>query len=77
MNDRPRDFAAPPMSPCIKVCAMDAADRYCTGCWRTRNEIAAWFAMNDADKRAVLAALPARRASEPACGPHGSQPGGG
>lgn len=50
----------PVVSPCIKVCVMDAADRYCTGCRRTRDEIARWWALDDAGKRAVLAELPRR-----------------
>jgi predicted Fe-S protein YdhL (DUF1289 family) len=33
----------------------------CEGCLRTLDEIAGWSAMSDADKRAVLAQLPARR----------------
>ena len=33
----------------------------CEGCWRSLDEIAAWSAMSDAEKRAVLARLPARR----------------
>lgn len=34
----------------------------CTGCLRTLDEIARWSAMSDAERRAVIAALPARRA---------------
>jgi len=33
----------------------------CEGCFRTLDEIAAWSAMSDAEKRSVLAQLPARR----------------
>jgi len=32
----------------------------CEGCLRTLDEIAGWSAMSDAEKRAVLAQLPAR-----------------
>jgi predicted Fe-S protein YdhL (DUF1289 family) len=49
-------------SPCISVCVLDPATAICTGCFRTLDEIAAWSVMDDAGKRAVLAALPARRA---------------
>ena len=56
MNDAP-----PVESPCIKVCEMDDATRLCRGCLRTLDEIAGWSAMSDAEKRAVLAQLPARR----------------
>lgn len=49
------------MSPCIRVCRLDAAGRYCTGCLRTADEIARWWGMRDDEKRAVLAALGARK----------------
>jgi hypothetical protein len=48
-------------SPCTKVCAMDADNRYCLGCKRTLAEIAHWSEMTDAARAAVLAQLPARR----------------
>ena len=48
------------ISPCNKVCVMDAEGRYCLGCARTLDEIARWGEMNDAERAAVLAALPAR-----------------
>jgi predicted Fe-S protein YdhL (DUF1289 family) len=53
-----------PPSPCISVCRLDASSSFCTGCLRTLHEIAAWSTMSAGDKRAVLAALPARRARE-------------
>ena len=49
-------------SPCVKICAMDAADRYCLGCKRTLGEIARWSQMTDLERASVLAQLPARRA---------------
>ncbi len=49
-------------SPCNKVCVMDAENRYCRGCRRTLDEIARWSQMSDAEREAVLAALPARAA---------------
>jgi uncharacterized protein len=48
-------------SPCINICRMDAATGWCEGCQRTLQEIAAWGGLNEADKRAVWQALPARR----------------
>jgi uncharacterized protein len=48
-------------SPCIKVCRMDEAQGWCTGCLRTLDEIAFWSQLDEDDKRAVLALLPARR----------------
>ena len=55
-------------SPCIDVCRMDAASGWCEGCLRTIDEIAAWGALADADKRAVLRLLPLRRAERATIG---------
>jgi predicted Fe-S protein YdhL (DUF1289 family) len=52
-----------PPSPCIDVCRLDHGHACCIGCLRTLDEIARWSAMSPAEKRAVLAALPARRAA--------------
>lgn len=62
----PRPPALPPLSPCIHVCVMDRDRRYCTGCRRTLDEIAHWWSLRDDQKRAVLAALPARSCTPPA-----------
>jgi predicted Fe-S protein YdhL (DUF1289 family) len=48
-------------SPCVDVCRMDAASGYCEGCRRSLEEIASWPAYGPAEKRAILALLPARR----------------
>jgi hypothetical protein len=48
-------------SPCTKICVMDADNRYCLGCMRTLGEIARWGEMDDAERGAVLAQLPARQ----------------
>ena len=50
-------------SPCTKVCVMDAAGRYCLGCWRTLDEIAAWPGMSEEEQRAVAARLEGRRSA--------------
>ena len=50
-------------SPCISVCVMDEKTGWCTGCFRTIDEIAVWGMLEDDDKRAVLAELPGRRSS--------------
>ncbi len=52
---------APVASPCINVCRMDEATGWCAGCLRTLDEIAAWSALGEADKRAVLLRLSQRR----------------
>ena len=50
-------------SPCINVCKMSAATGWCEGCRRTLEEIACWSIYSAAEKRAVLARLPARLAT--------------
>ena len=46
-------------TPCINICLLDAS-RTCVGCGRTLAEIAAWATMSDAERRVIMAALPAR-----------------
>ncbi len=53
-------------SPCINVCRMNEASGLCEGCLRSLDEIAFWSVLDDDDKRAVWALLPARRALHPA-----------
>ncbi|MEO6596429.1 MAG: DUF1289 domain-containing protein [Planctomycetota bacterium] len=55
----------PPLSPCIRVCVLDEARSHCLGCARSVDEIARWWGMADDEKRAVLAALPARGVRSP------------
>jgi hypothetical protein len=50
-------------SPCISVCEILPGSGLCAGCFRTLDEIAAWSVLDADDKRAVLAALPQRRAA--------------
>ena len=47
-------------SPCIDVCRMNPRTGTCEGCRRTIDEIAAWSAYTDTEKRAVLARLAQR-----------------
>jgi len=54
--------ARPMASPCVNVCTIDPATARCRGCARTRDEIARWTRMSDAERDAIMAALPARRA---------------
>jgi hypothetical protein len=54
-------------SPCAKICTYDPDSRLCLGCGRTLEEIGDWFAMTDAQRRAVMEQLPARlKALKPA-----------
>ncbi len=63
-NQTPRTNGSrqPIATPCIKVCAVDGATGLCFGCARSMNEIARWAVMSAAEREAVMAELPARRA---------------
>lgn len=50
-----------PASPCVGVCRMNLQTRWCEGCWRSIDEIAAWSALDGQAKQTVLNALPGRR----------------
>jgi predicted Fe-S protein YdhL (DUF1289 family) len=50
-------------SPCVSVCKMSETNGLCDGCFRTIDEIAHWGLYDDDEKRAVIAALPGRRAA--------------
>ncbi|OYT98092.1 MAG: hypothetical protein CFE40_12440 [Burkholderiales bacterium PBB1] len=51
----PSDTAVHVPSPCVGVCRMDEADRWCVGCLRSREEIGLWSQMTDRDKLALWA----------------------
>jgi predicted Fe-S protein YdhL (DUF1289 family) len=53
-------------TPCINICTLDRASGLCLGCGRTIDEIARWSVMSEAERRHVMAELPARNASRPA-----------
>jgi uncharacterized protein len=53
------------VSPCVSICTLDATGDYCTGCYRTLDEIGNWARYSPDEKRAVIAALPMRRAIAP------------
>jgi len=59
MSEGDRQSGVP--SPCINVCRMNPQTQLCEGCFRTLDEIAAWSALSDSEKSAVLAQLPSRR----------------
>ena len=56
-------------SPCVSVCAIDAATGLCTGCLRTIDEIAAWSVLDDDERRDVWARIGVRRAASATRGP--------
>lgn len=47
-------------SPCISVCAMDDISGLCQGCYRTVEEIAAWWDMSTDEQKNLLKVLEAR-----------------
>jgi uncharacterized protein len=49
-------------TPCIQVCVLDPLSALCIGCGRTGDEIAAWTAMSEADRLAMMAGLGERLA---------------
>ena len=63
MNAQPDAFMSSIPSPCISICRMDPVAGLCEGCLRTIDEIAHWSTMDDAQKRAVLAAIAHRRST--------------
>ncbi|HEY1750658.1 MAG TPA: DUF1289 domain-containing protein [Caulobacteraceae bacterium] len=57
--DEPR----PPIAtPCVKVCIVDGESGLCLGCQRTLGEVAGWARYSDAERAAIMAELPSRRA---------------
>jgi uncharacterized protein len=62
-------------SPCINVCKLDSRD-ICTGCYRTRDEIARWTQMTEAERWQIISICRMRpdmtdqsNRSEPNCNP--------
>lgn len=60
-------FAAMPApraiaTPCVQVCVVDGESGLCLGCYRTLAEVAGWTRFNDAERSALMAELPGRRA---------------
>ena len=54
--------AAPIASPCVRDCAVDGMTGLCVGCGRTLKEIGGWARFSDAEREAIIRALPARQA---------------
>jgi hypothetical protein len=50
----------PIATPCVKVCIVDGASGLCLGCWRTLSEIGGWSGFSDAERAAIMEALPGR-----------------
>lgn len=55
---------APPRpiaTPCVQVCVVDGESGLCLGCFRTLAEVAGWARFTDAEREAIMTALPDRR----------------
>lgn len=65
--DRPAPVR--PMSPCINVCAL-MDDGHCSGCLRTRDEIANWMSMTADEQWALMRELERRWASQSKAAPN-------
>jgi len=50
-------------SPCISICELDPQSGFCTGCLRTREEIAIWGRADNATRLEILEKLRERRAA--------------
>jgi predicted Fe-S protein YdhL (DUF1289 family) len=61
-------------TPCIAVCIMDPRTNLCFGCGRTLPEIARWHRMEGAERRAIIAQLPARMAQAGLASPKAATP---
>ncbi|PTW51822.1 DUF1289 domain-containing protein [Rhodovulum kholense] len=55
------DTDAPIETPCIRTCRVDWDSRLCIGCLRSMEEIGMWGSMTPAERRRIMAELPARR----------------
>ena len=62
MTDAPRRPPAPIKTPCVKVCVVDGESGLCMGCYRRLNEVAGWARLTEAEREAIMAELPSRRA---------------
>ena len=52
----------PITTPCVQVCVVDGDSGLCLGCFRTLGEIAGWAGLSEAERTALMAELPQRKA---------------
>lgn len=62
-QDVSRQTAANVPSPCNGICRINSLSGLCEGCFRTRDEIAAWSSADDDYKRTIWAAIEQRVAA--------------
>jgi predicted Fe-S protein YdhL (DUF1289 family) len=51
----------PVQSPCVGICQLDGAGRYCIGCLRSLQEIADWRTASNDQRRLILARIERER----------------
>jgi len=51
------------VSPCVKVCTLDAKAGLCLGCGRTLAEIEQWIRLGVTERARIMDELPARLAA--------------
>jgi len=49
-------------SPCISICQIDPVSGFCSGCYRSRQEIASWRNLDRDEQQKLLNSLHDRRA---------------
>ena len=47
-------------SPCVNICVIHPAERICTGCLRSIEEITIWSKLSNEARQAVMEDLPSR-----------------
>jgi uncharacterized protein len=50
-------FLAAIATPCVQICVVDPLSALCIGCGRSVAEIAAWGAMTDSERTAIMRRL--------------------
>jgi predicted Fe-S protein YdhL (DUF1289 family) len=54
-------MSEPPIkTPCNKVCFVDPKAGLCVGCFRSMEELGQWTRYSDAERAAIMTALPER-----------------
>jgi predicted Fe-S protein YdhL (DUF1289 family) len=49
-------------TPCINICSLDPLNAYCTGCYRTIDEITGWSNYSQSQRQTIMDKLPHRSA---------------
>ena len=48
-------------SPCIKICKIDPATKYCSGCFRSIKEIREWIKLTDQERDDIMEQIEKRK----------------